>query len=327
VSRIKTLLVHEDGHSGELAAMLEPASEIELVGQAPLADGPSLVARLRPRVVLLACACADACGDVIERVMAQSPTAILVLAPEPVAGDATERVLGAGAVDLMPLPDPRDEKALAALRRRVEIVSRVQVITHIRGRLPGDGHRVPIVAIAASTGGPQALTRLLSTLHGLEAPVLVVQHLHPDFVVRFVQWLARHSALPVELATAGAQVRNGTVYLAPANRHLKLDTARRLALDPEPRSLHRPSADVLFDSVAMQAGAMGVGVLLTGMGDDGAAGLLAIRRAGGHTIVQDEASSAVFGMPQAAERLGAAEQVLPLERIPEALLAFARRTP
>jgi two-component system chemotaxis response regulator CheB len=183
------------------------------------------------------------------------------------------------------------------------------------------------VAIAASTGGPPALADLLAKLGGLRAAVLVVQHLHADFMDGFVQWMARVSALPVQPAAHGTPLQRGGVYIAPADKHLRLGRDRKLLLSDEPRSLHRPSGDVLFESVALNAGHQAVGVLLTGMGDDGARGLLALRTSGGVTIAQDEATSAVYGMPRAAVLLDAAAQVLPLADIGSAIVQAVRRMP
>jgi two-component system, chemotaxis family, protein-glutamate methylesterase/glutaminase len=137
-------------------------------------------------------------------------------------------------------------------------------------------------------------------------PVLVVQHLHPQLVDGFVGWMQRVSALPVVVAASGDRPQPGVVYVAPAGAHLKL-------------------ADELFVSVAATAGGQSVGVLLTGMGDDGAAGLLDLRRQGAVTIAQDEPTSVVFGMPQAAQRLGAATEVLGLGQIPGAIRGAVAR--
>jgi two-component system chemotaxis response regulator CheB len=199
------------------------------------------------------------------------------------------------------------------------------------------------VAIAASTGGPAALAEILPRLGGLSVPVLVVQHLHPQLVDGFVGWMQRVSALPVVVAADGDRPQPGIVYIAPAGAHLKLAPApglppvplgpprtiptggRRLVLDQEPPGLHRPSADELFCSVAATAGGQAVGVLLTGMGEDGAAGLLALRRQGGVTIAQDEPTCIVFGMPQAAQRLGAASEVVGLDEIHGAVRSAVAR--
>jgi two-component system chemotaxis response regulator CheB len=171
------------------------------------------------------------------------------------------------------------------------------------------------VAVAASTGGPAALATVLSGLGGLAAPVLVVQHLHPDFTAGLVEWMSRAGALPVQVARHGELVRPGHVYVAPGGQHLRLGPNRHLTLSATPASIHRPSADQLFISVAEVAGAAGVGVVLTGMGEDGAQGLLAMHRAGGRTLGQDEATCAVFGMPQAAQRIGAVSELVPVEKL------------
>jgi two-component system chemotaxis response regulator CheB len=176
---------------------------------------------------------------------------------------------------------------------------------------PGQTGAACVVAMAASTGGPSALAIVLAGLGGTQAPVLVVQHLHVDFTAGLIEWMARESALPVELAEHGRVARGGRVYVAPGGVHLRLGSGLRLELDPAPVTIHRPSADELLCSVAKHAGAAAIGVVLTGMGDDGARGLLAIHRAGGQTFAQDEASSAVFGMPAAAQRLGAVSEMLP----------------
>ena len=184
----------------------------------------------------------------------------------------------------------------------------------------GDARRRrTVVGIAASTGGPPALAEVLAGLAGLDAPVLVVQHLHPDFVEGLVGWMARATSLRVRLATHGTRVEPGVVYVGPGDVHLRLGLDRRIELTADPITLHRPSADELFESLALHAASDAVGVLLTGMGDDGAKGLLAVRRAGGITIAQDRESCAVFGMPRAALQLGAVDTARPLGEIARAV--------
>jgi len=263
--------------------------------------------------------------QVIEQLMAFSPTPILVLSAHVTGRDSTEAVdaLVAGAVDVMPKPTTWSASDAEALRAHVRLVGGVAVVRHPRARLPARRTpaidpvitATPIVAIGASTGGPAALADVLGGLGGLGASVLIVQHLHPDFVSVLVSWMARVSPLPVELAVHGKRLEPGVAYIAPGGTHLRVDADDTIALDPSPESLHRPSIDVLFSSVAERGEGRNVGVLLTGMGDDGAAGLLALKRRGDVTIVQDEATSVVFGMPRAAQRLGAAVHVLPIDRI------------
>jgi two-component system chemotaxis response regulator CheB len=267
--------------------------------------------------------------------MARTPTPILVLSARiddrhsPSAVDA----LVAGALEALPRPAHWTADRGAELRRTVHQISKVAVVRHPRGGLVRSASRrpaghlasnEPVVAIAASTGGPSALATLLGGLTGLAAPVLVVQHLHPDFTSGLVEWMSRASGLPVELAEHGRTIRPGRVYVAPGEQHLRLGANLRLELAANPVGIHRPSADELFSSVAERAGTAGIGVLLTGMGDDGARGLLAIQRRGGHTLAQDEATCAVFGMPKAAKRLGAVRDLLPLGEIPAAIRRAVR---
>lgn len=301
------------------------------------ADALTLIAQTRPDVVVLDLHLADGTSKhIIEQLMAYTPTPILIVSTHihdrhsPAAVDA----LVAGAVDALPRELIWTADRAAELHRTVHQISKVPVIRHPRGnrsdsgrtaspgrlgREPVETHcRPPIVAIAASTGGPNALATVLAGLQDLPAPVLIVQHLHPDFTAGLVEWMTRVSALPVQIATQDDVARPGRVYLAPGGAHLRLGADRRMQLHTEPATLHRPSADQLFDSVAQHETAA-VGVLLTGMGEDGARGLLAIHRNGGHTLAQNEASCAVFGMPRAAHRMGAVTDLLPLDRIASAI--------
>lgn len=178
-----------------------------------------------------------------------------------------------------------------------------------------------IIAIGASTGGPKALLQLLRGLAAApRARILLVQHIAKGFASGLAAWLDRESPFVVRLAQAGDRPQPGVVLLAPPNQHMALQGGRIVLSDGPPRHACRPSVDVLFESLALAAPPLAVGVLLTGMGRDGAAGLLALRRQGAPTIVQDQASSVIFGMPKAAIALGAAQQTLPLAKIPAALL-------
>jgi two-component system chemotaxis response regulator CheB len=184
---------------------------------------------------------------------------------------------------------------------------------------------VRIVAIGASTGGPQALREILSHLPaGFPVPVVCVQHIGTGFLAEMVAWLAEVSHLSVRQAAQGEVPQGGVVYFAPEDAHLELDGEGRFDLSPAPPcDGHRPSITVTLRAVARRFGAGTVGVLLSGMGRDGAEGMADIAAAGGVTIAQDEASSVVYGMPREAVALGAAQQVLPLEQIAPALVALA----
>jgi two-component system chemotaxis response regulator CheB len=186
-----------------------------------------------------------------------------------------------------------------------------------------------VVAVGASTGGPAALRSLLGALPEHAPALLVVQHMSEPFASAFAQGLDEVCRIEVRRAATGDRVRPGLALLAPGDQHLRLVAgaggyAVELTEAPPVRH-HRPSVDVLFHSVAEVAGPDAVGVLLTGMGDDGADGLAAMRRAGAATFAQDAATSVVYGMPRAAMLRGAAEQSLPLDSLPEAILNAASR--
>jgi two-component system chemotaxis response regulator CheB len=251
--------------------------------------------------------------------------------------------LAAGAVDVLEKPSGTEpdgdwERRLIA---SVKLVSRIRVITHPRARLSSLGQRrtasvapVPgsnplpcrLIALGASTGGPGAIVTILRALPApFPVPVLFVLHIGEPFGQAFADWLDGQSALRVAQATDGESLASltGRVVMAPPDRHLLVEGGRvRLTSGPERHSC-RPSVDVLFESVAREVGALAVGGLLTGMGRDGASGLLEIRRAGGTTIAQDEPTSVVYGMPREAALLEAAGQILPLGEIAPALVAAA----
>ena len=330
-------LVVEDSmvQRAHLVRTLQADGDIEVIGEATSAgEAVERVRSLRPDVVTLDLQIPEGGGQrVIEDVMASTPTPILVLSATVSGRESIEAVeaLVAGAVDILPKPSKWDDDAERALRARVRIVAGVAVVRRGRSR-PRSAVQtqrseprvatgaVTLVAIGASTGGPAALAQVLAELGGLDAAVLVVQHLHPDFVDGFVSWMARISPLAVQLAEAGATPETGHVYVGPGGVHLRIGAADELVLDPTPETLHRPSVDQLFTSLAARRVGRNVGVLLTGMGDDGAAGLLAMRRRGDVTIAQDEDSSAVFGMPRAAQRIGAAGRVIAIDAVAKCIL-------
>jgi two-component system chemotaxis response regulator CheB len=181
--------------------------------------------------------------------------------------------------------------------------------------------RVPLVVLAASTGGPAALMSVLPRLPGtFPGTVLLIQHMPASFTAQFSRQLGKTCALPVKEAEAGELMRVGTVYVCPGANHLRVSPSGRLLLDEGPRiNGHRPSADLTLESVADYAGPMGIAVVLTGMGNDGAKGIQALKAAGGHVIAQDESTSVIFGMPSEAIRTGAVDEVQPLDAICNAI--------
>ena len=185
----------------------------------------------------------------------------------------------------------------------------------------------PLIAIGASAGGPAALAQLLSGVPTtFPAAIVVVQHVDAPFALCMAGWLREPSALPVRVAEEGDRPEGGCVLLASTSHHLTLKTADRLGYTADPVvCAYRPSVDVFFYSVCRLWSGPAVGVLLTGMGRDGAAGLKALRNKGCHTIAQDQASSAVYGMPKAAAALDAAVDILAIDQIAPRLVDFVAR--
>jgi two-component system chemotaxis response regulator CheB len=229
------------------------------------------------------------------------------------------------------------------------MISRIRVITHPRIRLrnPGNANgsvppvvpsstaynalwnaeRADLIAIGASTGGPAALAQILGALPAdFPVPALIVIHIAEPFAPALAEWLATQSRLPVRYARDGEAVPSGpSVLLAPATHHLVVQNHRIHYSSAAPRHSCKPSVDVLFESLADAYGSSLIACLLTGMGKDGATGLLQARNAGALTIAQDENTSVVYGMPGEAARIGAAERILPLEEIAPAITAAVRR--
>jgi len=327
-----------------LVEVLADDPELEVIGEAE--DGKAaieLCQRLRPDVVTLDMMLPVMTGlAATEFIMAYCPTPILIVSASTNRGELfrTYEALAAGAVDVVEKPSATDldDGWARTLVSTVKLVSRIKVISHPRGRL--SGLRRPAsrskpscscraLAIGASTGGPAALVEILKEMPpDYSVPILLVIHIAPAFAAGFAEWLDSQSPLRVRYAQEGEPLPStgkGGVIMAVPDRHLVVRHGRLwLTGDPERHSC-RPSVDVLFESVARELGGQAAGCLLTGMGRDGAEGLLAIRQAGGTTLAQDEATSVVFGMPREAMRLGAAARVLPLDQIASALTVLDGR--
>jgi two-component system chemotaxis response regulator CheB len=305
----------------------DPAFDVVAVA----ADGnaaASLSRSVRPDVITMDLNMPDTDGfSGIARIMAETPTPILVLTgtPEEAVGF---RALSLGALDILEKPqantDLDDYGHL--LRSRLRLLAGVKVIRHLRG-LRGDrkgsapraAARPELVVVGASLGGPRALATLLRGLPAsFPVPIAVVQHIADGFTEGLASWLGTESRLVVLEAVDGAPLRPGRVLVAPTGRHLLVAEGVARLSDAPPVDTFKPSVTPLFLSAARAYGARACGVLLTGMGRDGADGLRKIKEA--PTIAQDEATSAVFGMPRAAIELGAVDRVLPIDEIPRALL-------
>lgn len=262
----------------------------------------------------------------IHRIVRDARGAVLVT----VAGQADPgrvfEAIGHGALDAVALNDAGDAADIASV-----LLPKITAIARWIGKNVSKSPAVApaqaaeergaachrLIAIGASAGGPAALSVVLGGLpRTLPAGIVVVQHLGEDFTVGVAEWLQRSTALDVRVARDGDRPAVGTVLVAGGNDHLVFTSAGRLGYTPDPRDkIYRPSVDVFFDSVCRLWRGAAVGVLLTGMGRDGAQGLHALRAHGYHTIAQDEATSAVYGMPKAAAALNAAVDILPLDAI------------
>jgi two-component system chemotaxis response regulator CheB len=272
--------------------------------------------------------------EAVARIMASCATPILVLTADgsapstQLAFDALSR----GALELMVKPPlVGDGRAARALCERLQLLASVPVVHHPRrvSARPVSLSLPPprterVVALVASTGGPPALLALLEALPGdFPLPILIVQHLCRGFARQFADWLDHDIALRVSLATRGDRLEPGHVYVAPDDFQMEVSSGHIRLVGAAQDSLHCPSGDALLHSVARVAGRGSIGVVLTGLGKDGAAGLLALRKAGGITIAQDESTSIVDGMPGEARKHGAALEVLPLDAIPARLMGLA----
>jgi two-component system response regulator WspF len=302
------------------------------------AEAVRMCAESRPDLILMDLNMPELDGvEATRQIMEQSPCAILVVTGRPQDNvNQVFRALGAGALDVTATPvlqgQPGGDAELLAKIRTMD-----KLIRHSGGNqamLPrtaanagngkhdnGDAHDVEkvtaLLAIGASTGGPVAVSKLLA---GWKAPrgcaIVVVQHIDEHFADNFARWLGEQLEMPVRSAEEGDELVAGTILIAKSNDHLTLDQNLRLRYDSHPKDYaYRPSVDVFFHCVAQHWKGEAIGVLLTGMGRDGAEGLLAMRRAGQTTIAQDQASSAVYGMPRAAAELDAAQMILPLAKI------------
>ena len=347
------ILIADDSPTARLTLkyIITLADDLRVVGEAH--DGPQSVemaAELRPDVILMDIVMPGMDGlEATREIMHHSPTPIVVVSAT-VEGRETEiafQAIKAGALTVLPKPPgPTStdfDSHATNLHNTIRAMSSVSVIHHWKSRSSTPTrqpiHSAPktepvssntyssplappeIVAIVSSTGGPAALNEILSNLPAdFPVPIVIVQHIAADFLPSLVKWLNTVSNLTVTLAEPNQVPQPGHVYVAPGEGHLRFANGRRFGLDMTTAAPHTPSGDVLLDSVARQYGAKAVGVILTGMGNDGASGLRAMCDTGAYTIAQDEETSAVFGMPREAINLGATRQVLPVSAIAGTLI-------
>jgi two-component system chemotaxis response regulator CheB len=329
-----------------LSDIISAQPDLEVVGTAP----DPYVARdkilsLEPDVLTLDIEMPRMDGlTFLDRLMRHHPLPVIVISSlAQHSARAAVEAMQRGAVDVLPKPggpysvgDLRDE-----LPRRIRAAALARMAPPAKAReeiLPSSKqegaaccqraeHRIKLLAIGASTGGTTAIESILRGMPPGSPPVIIAQHIPAGFSAAFAERLDSVCAIRVREAAGGELLTPGVALVAPGNRHMKIERAGReawrIVLDDGPKVCYqRPSVDVMFMSVAAEAGPAAAAALLTGMGQDGAEGLLALRKAGAHTIAQDEATCVVFGMPREAIRRGAAVRVLPLDRIAQEFIAL-----
>jgi two-component system chemotaxis response regulator CheB len=340
--KVRVLIVDDSSFVRKaLARIFSSDPLIEVVGTAGSGQGAlEKIAVLNPDVITLDIIMPGMDGlETLKAIMEVRPTPVLMLSQLTQQGtDLTLKALDLGAMDFV-------DKSSAGIMDFFELAREIKTKVHsmVDGRplntgcgadlrLPADAvggtGLVDVVAIGASTGGPVALQMILPRFpKGISFSVLVVQHMPPGFTAPLARRFDMLCDVPVREAVDGDTVRPGEVLIAPAGLHMTVrktagHTSVTLGLEPQDE-IHRPSIDVLFASVALSFGRRAVGVILTGMGSDGAAGLKAIKEEGGFAIAQDEATSAIFGMPRAAAEKGGVDKMLPVTSIAEEILKRA----
>ena len=332
-----------------LAQLINEVPGLRVVGQAR--DGEEavrLVEELRPDVVSMDVRMPRMDGiEATRKIMTLHPTPVVI-----VSGlvqteiDLSFQAIESGALAVVEKPPDRNAPLFAEKRqhltRTLVAMSQVKVIRRStkpvvepvrleRFTRPQPQVQPEVIAIGASAGGPSALSRLLSQLPSdFPVPVVIAQHIPNEFIAGLARWLDKVTPLTVQVATDGTILAPGVVNLCPGTTHIQVFRKRGqlvVELNPE-HGTHRyqPSVDVLFESVATACGDRAIGLVLTGMGDDGARGLLRMRQSGARTLAQDQSSSTVFGMPGAAIERGAVEEIVSLSALPIALLNLVPRT-
>jgi two-component system, chemotaxis family, protein-glutamate methylesterase/glutaminase len=346
--KIRVLIVDDSAFMCRvLRDIINGDPQLEVVGQGR--DGRDAVAMsesLKPDVITMDINMPHIDGlQATELIMSQHPRPIVIVSSESRDGAAsTLRALELGAIDFVPKPSSGidlDMRSVGGdLTRKLKLAAKVRVVrTAARSKMGGpvtgaggaapiaqsvsaqQSGKSPIVVVAASTGGPAAVTQLVSGLpKDLPAAVILVLHMPGAFTSQFTAQLAEVSALHVKEAAQNETPQAGTIYVCPGSSHLRLSSQGKIALDGGARiGGYRPCADVAFESVASYARGLAVGVVLTGMGNDAAKGALAVKSKGGFVLAQDEATSMIFGMPAEAVKVGAVDEVLPLGELSAAI--------
>jgi two-component system, chemotaxis family, protein-glutamate methylesterase/glutaminase len=336
---IRVLVADDSATARELLRdILHGEPDICVVGEATNGlEAVELVEQHRPDIVLMDVHMPFADGlEATKEIMMRAPTPIIVVSSAATREDVDLSLSATQAGALLALPKPDHPSSVRFPELRAQILAMVRAMSEVkvvrrwsrsetaprRARRPIPPRAVRLIALAASTGGPPALRRILMDLPvDFPAPILLVQHIARDFTAGFAEWLGRSCAVHVKVAEDGERLRPATVYVAPDDRHLGVTNGGHVALaSSPPLAGFRPSASHLFSSAGAAYGPRLAAVVLTGMGSDGADGLVSARAAGAYILAQDEASSVVYGMAREAVRLGLVDAVVPLQQIATRLM-------
>lgn len=354
MGKIRVLIADDSSLArGLLRDFLEGEDDMEVVGEAMNGrQAVELARELKPSIITMDLEMPVMSGlEAIEEIMCSKAVPILVVSSVADATNALDAV-GRGALEVVSKPDYSPEKA-AEFVAKVRLLAGVSVITRMRPRKPLPVPDMPlgspvlaeparplpsalpggisttvyprVFAIASSTGGPQALAQILPALPAdFPCPVVIAQHISDGFAGGMAEWLGRLCKLPVRMVADGDLLQAGVIHISPSERHFSITPARRAALvERGPLDVYRPSCDVLLSSVAEVFGHQSIGIILTGMGSDGAKGMARIRERGGMTLGQDEASSVIYGMNRVAIESGAVHQILPVDAIAAEMVRLA----
>lgn len=317
-----------------LREILQATNDITVVGEAHNGQqAVEMVERLKPDIVCMDLEMPVMSGaEAIDQIMHRKAVPILVVSGEDDAEKAYQ-ALSLGALEVMKKPrfTQQDSDEFA---NKIRLLAGVPVITRMRRKsnMPqtyssaqdGDAEQQGfkrVVAIACSTGGPQALSYLLAQIDAnFPAPILICQHMSDGFVDGMAQWLSGFSSLPIKVAVHGERIEAQQVYLSPSEQHMTVDASHRIKLlARQEQDIYRPCCNFLLDSVAQHFGQHAIALIMTGMGRDGASGMHKIKESGGITLAQDEASSVIFGMNHEAISLGCVDEIIALEALPHRL--------
>jgi len=325
---MRIAVVHDDPEIAGLCSYLLADTGHETIWTAT--DGKSAIENCiqdLPDLILLKLTLSDlTCSEVVKKIMADTPTTIIIVS-ESIKNNPAKvfEAMSAGALDAVTEPKTDNPDSIKEMKRKIKNINNLhKSIKTTQTKKPDKKIEkgLPLIAIGSSTGGPAALVKILSKLpKGLHSAIVIIQHMDIQFTEGMVDWINKQTGLKIEIAKPKQKPKPGIIYVAGTNDHLVLlkDSSFAYTVEPE-KYPYRPSVDVFFESALTHWPNEIIGVLHTGMGRDGASGLLSLYNRGMLTIAQDQKSCAVFGMPKAAAEMNAASKILPIEKIADAII-------